>query len=175
MAEQTAVPTPAGAGLGDVDRPGLWRPVTCMAICAIGVGLSIYLTYLHYEPAAISCPLHSGIINCIKVLTSAQSVLFGIPIPFYGLAYFVAMFAMNLPAAWRSRSVWLARARLAAAVVGMCMVLYLVSQELVVIRNICLWCTGVHVLTFVLFLLVLTGWDDTGWARARWAEDDDAR
>ena len=154
--------------------PGpLWRPITCMVICLAGIGTSIYLTYLHYAPAAISCPLGGSFIDCSKVLTSAQSVLFGIPIPFYGMAFFVAMLLLSLPAAWRSTSKWVARGRLAAVVVGMCMVLYLVSQELITIRKICIWCTSVHVLTFVLFLLVLTGWEETGWARSSWVEVDE--
>jgi uncharacterized membrane protein len=46
------------------------------------------------------------------------------------------------------------------------MVIYLISQEALVLHVICLWCTGVHVLTFVLFLLVITGWEDTGYAQS---------
>jgi uncharacterized membrane protein len=36
------------------------------------------------------------------------------------------------------------------------MVLYLVAVELLVVRAICLWCTAVHVVTFGLFLAVLS-------------------
>jgi uncharacterized membrane protein len=45
-------------------------------------------------------------------------------------------------------------ARLALAVIGMGMVLYLLYSELFSIKAICLWCTGVHVVTFLVFLLV---------------------
>ncbi len=100
------------------------------------------------------------------MLTSPQSVIFGIPVPIYGLAFFVAMTALSLPAAWRSRSPWLARARLAAVVVGIGTVIYLISQEALTLHAICLWCTSVHVLTFALFLIVITGWDDTGYAQS---------
>jgi uncharacterized membrane protein len=46
--------------------------------------------------------------------------------------------------------------RLAATVVGMISVLYLLWAELFKIDAICLFCTGVHVLTFLLFALVAT-------------------
>jgi uncharacterized membrane protein len=38
------------------------------------------------------------------------------------------------------------------------MVLYLVYAELFIIHAICLWCSSVHVLTFIIFCLVVSGW-----------------
>ena len=143
----------------------LWRPLATGAISLAGIGISIYLLIVHYQPSALVCSTN-GVVNCEKVLTSPQSVIFGIPVPIYGLAFFVAMTALSLPAAWRSRSPWLARARLAAVVVGMGMVIYLISQEALTLHAICLWCTSVHVLTFALFLIVITGWEDTGYAQS---------
>ena len=155
-------------------RGPLWRPLACIGISLAGIAVSIYLTYVHYSPGALACPgSGKSFVDCQKVLTSAQSVLFKIPVPFYGLAFFIAMIVLNLPAMWRSESMWIARIRLGAAVVGMGMVLYLVSQEFIVIRNLCVWCTSVHILTFALFLIIITGWEQTGWARSRWADDGD--
>ena len=39
----------------------------------------------------------TGAINCTKVTTSPQSVIFGIPVAVLGLAYFVPMIALCLP------------------------------------------------------------------------------
>lgn len=155
-------------------RTSPWRSITCMVLSAAGFGLSIYLTYLHYEPHALSCPLggKGSVVDCQAVLTSTQSVLFAIPIPFYGLAFFVLMFAVNLPAAWRSTSRWVAWARVAAAIVGMVMVIYLISQEALALHKLCVWCTSVHIVTFAIFVLVLTGWNDTGWAQLLWDDDE---
>ena len=44
---------------------------------------------------------------------------------------------------------------LAMATVGVLFALYLVSAELLIIGNICLWCTSVHVVTFLLFVLII--------------------
>jgi uncharacterized membrane protein len=38
---------------------------------------------------------------------------------------------------------------------GMGMVFYLLYAELFSIKAICLWCTAVHVVTFLLFVLVV--------------------
>ena len=143
-----------------------WRPLVLGAICVAGVGISIYLAIVHYEPQALVCH-NSGAIDCFKVLTSPSSVVFGIPVPFYGLAYFIAMGALNLPAAWRAEAAWVAWARVAGAVAGIGMVIYLIYQEALVLHAICLWCTGVHILTFAMFLIIVASWYETGYARAR--------
>lgn len=148
-----------------------WRPILTTLICLAGVGMSGFLTWAHYfDQAAInnSCPLSSagGVVNCGAVTTSPESVIFGIPVALYGLVYMVVMLALCLPAAWRSPSAIVARGRLALAVAGMSFVLYLVAVELLELHLICLECTSVHVLQFVLFILVVTGWEDTGYAAA---------
>jgi len=40
-------------------------------------------------------------------------------------------------------------------IVGIGFVLYLVYTELFTLNHICLWCTSVHVVTFLLFVLIL--------------------
>ena len=148
-----------------VARVRLWRPLATGGISLAGIGISIYLLIVHYEPQALVCSTNS-LVNCEKVLTSPQSVIFHIPVPEFGIAFFLAMAALSLPAAWRSTSPWLARGRVAAVMVGMGMVLYLISQEALTLHAICLWCTSVHVLTFAMFLIVITGWEDTGYAQS---------
>jgi uncharacterized membrane protein len=44
--------------------------------------------------------------------------------------------------------------RLAFATIGVGFVAYLVYAELFVLDAICLWCTGVHVLTVALFAVI---------------------
>jgi uncharacterized membrane protein len=34
-------------------------------------------------------------------------------------------------------------------------ILYLIYTELITLRAICLWCTGVHITTFVLFVVLV--------------------
>ncbi len=155
-------------------RPALlrgqpWRPLALCAICLAGIGISIYLLIVHYEPQALICHA-GGVVNCEAVLKSPSSVIFGVPVPYFGLAYFVGMGVICLPAAWRSEAAWLAWGRLAAAVAGIGMVVYLVYQEAIVLHEICLWCTGVHVLTFAMFIIIISGWQETGYADALYSD-----
>lgn len=155
-----------------------WRPIATTLVCLVGLGLAGYLTWAHYFDQAIissSCPLGGGansFINCGKVTSSGPSIIFGLPVALYGLLYFIAMTVLCLPWAWRSPSMWVARLRLAAVVAGMGFVLYLVSVEFLELHALCIYCTGEHLLQFALFLLVLTGWYDTGYAQTQWQGEE---
>ena len=47
-------------------------------------------------------------------------------------------------------------ARLILSVAGVGMIIYLISAELFIIKAICLWCTSVHLITFLLFVMIVT-------------------
>lgn len=155
-----------------------WRPLAATLVCVAGLGLAAFLTWGHYfDQAAItkSCGAVevSSVINCGAVTTSAESVIFGLPVALYGLVYFVVMLGLCVPRAWRSPSRLVALGRVAASVVGMGFVLYLVAVEFLVVHHVCIYCTGVHLLEFALFLLVVTGWYDTGYAAGLYAYDEE--
>lgn len=138
-----------------------WRPYVVTALAVIGLGIATYLTLVHYDSSAVAlaCPLSSvshGVINCAKVTTSAESTLFGVPVALLGLIYFVVVLGVNLPPMWRPRYERLVPVRIVLACAGMAFVLYLVYSELFLVHAICLWCTGVHLTTFALFVIILT-------------------
>lgn len=139
------------------NRVPKWLATTCLVAAGAALAISLYLTIEHFASpsgAGLACPA-TGTINCVKVTTSPQSRFLGIPVALLGLAFYVGVFALNLPAMWRSSSSAVRWARLAAVSVGMAFVLWLIYAELYIIRLICLWCTAVHILTFVLFALTL--------------------
>jgi uncharacterized membrane protein len=106
----------------------------------------------------VGCPATSRI-NCLKVTTSSQSEIFGhIPVALTGLAYYIGMVALVTPWAWRAINPWVWRARLAGAIAGVGMVCYLVYVEAFQLKAICLYCTGVHIVTFLLFLAILAAY-----------------
>ncbi len=75
------------------------------------------------------------------------------------------------PWAWRSSREFVAPLRLASTIVSVGFISYLIYAELYVIHSICIWCTTVHVLTFIIFVLVVTGWDEA--IAARWPGGDE--
>ncbi len=134
----------------------LWLQLTTWILSFTGLGVSVYLTITHYDTAVTLACSDKGVVNCGLVTTSPQSMVFGIfPVAVLGLAFYVFLAVANSPWAWRSRYPQVAMVRLASMIVGIGFVLYLLYTELFTLDHICLWCTSVHVITFLLFVLIL--------------------
>ena len=137
-------------------RPTWLVPVS-LGLSVAGLAVSAYLTFEHFtDNSTLACSV-GGVVDCAKVTTSAWSYVLGIPVAVLGLLFFVVTTALCLPRAWRSSAAWLDPTRLGWLTVGLGMALYLVWAELYRIHAICLWCTAVHVITFVLWMVVLFG------------------
>jgi uncharacterized membrane protein len=168
-----------------------WLRLTTLGASLVGVGLSTYLTIAHLVGAHILACSNSGLVDCAAVTTSPESELFGIfPVAELGLAFYVFMTVINLPWVWRPEWRWLPargpftaarrralpeaawRIRLGSVVVGVLFILYLIYTELITLRTICLWCTYVHITTFVLFIILLA--QATFWGSPAKAAPDSA-
>jgi uncharacterized membrane protein len=136
------------------------RNIALLVCCVAGLGVSIYLTLTHYTKVVSLVCSNNGAINCEKVTTSPQSMVFGIPVAVLGLVFFVSMFVLVLPRIYERPELIIARLRLASSVVGIGFVLYLLYCELFIIHALCLWCSSVHLLTFIIFCLVVSGWPE---------------
>lgn len=132
-----------------------WVPSTSLVLSVLGLAVSVYLTYEHFTSSTtLACP-DTGALNCLKVTTSEQSAVFGVPVAVLGLLYFVAMLALS--ALWRMPRRDVRLARLATTGAGVLFVVWLVYAELFTLDAICLWCTAVHVLAVGLFAVTALG------------------
>jgi uncharacterized membrane protein len=149
--------------------------LTVFLLTLVGLGVSIYLTITHYDTSVTLVCSDKGLVNCEEVTTSSQSMVFGIfPVAVLGLAFYTFLTFVNSPWVWRwqqspprwvqglagftrfsSADAMIRWTRLGSLVVGMGFVLYLIYAELIQIGAICLWCTSVHVVTFLLFCLIV--------------------
>ncbi|MDO5535646.1 MAG: vitamin K epoxide reductase family protein [Propionibacteriaceae bacterium] len=132
-------------------------PLWVKLLWVVNVAVAIYLTYSHYAVgASLACP-EVGLVNCETVTTSKWAYLFGLPVALLGLLYGLAGLAFAL----FGRRLGLRRGRLVGLIytgLGVVFVLYLVWAEFVMLQQICLWCTVVHVVTAVLFIYYLTAY-----------------
>ncbi|HEV2934259.1 MAG TPA: vitamin K epoxide reductase family protein [Streptosporangiaceae bacterium] len=158
---QVAQLEPTDDGSATRSAVPLWMQIATFLLALAGLGVSIYLTIAHFTEAPLAGCSESGLVNCTKVTTSPQSYVFGIPVAVLGLAFYVAAVGLMSPWAWRASRREIHLARMASLVVGVGFVLYLLYAELFIIGSICLYCTSVHVITFVLFAL-------TAFAAAAW-------
>jgi uncharacterized membrane protein len=109
-----------------------WLRIGQIAVALAGVALAAYLTYVHYQPAALICTTGGG---CETVQQSKYAVLAGIPVAILGLAAWTAALVLAI---WDSE---LARTLLLAmALVALAFAVYLVVLQLFVIDAICTWC-----------------------------------
>jgi len=120
-----------------------------------GLGVSIYLTVVHYSTIQLACPANA-VVNCEQVLSSRFAVIAGssIPTSAAGIAWFgvsAGLAALLL----RSPRSGLEKAQLAWSAVGLLTVLYLVYIEIVQLGAICIWCSAAHALVLLIFLIAL--------------------
>lgn len=146
-----------------------WQVASVVVMAVIGIAVGIFLTTEHYAKVEPFCPT-VGPINCSSVLRSQYSVVpltgsagSGVPITVPGALFFLgtgALAIMMLVRAYRGQQeqTWLRPALLLLSLAGLLFVLYLVFAEIVLIHSICLWCTGVHILTLLTFMVALSLW-----------------
>lgn len=138
---------------------------TLLLMSVVGLGVSIYLTIVHYNSKVSLLCTTGGVVNCQSVTTSAYSVIPGtsIPVTIPGMLWFLALGTLA-GVGLRAAALSIAeppRLRLATmlwTLVGLVFVLYLVYCEIVLVQRLCEWCTVVHLLTLASFLIALTRW-----------------
>lgn len=133
--------------------------VLLLVLSLLGVGIAIYLTFVHYENIPLVCS-ESGIINCAQVLASSYAVVPGttLPITLPGLAWCAVSVALAIAGLYAGTGLWQRRIRVAQfilALSGLLAVLYLVYAEIVRLHTICAWCTAFHVIILLMFLITL--------------------
>jgi uncharacterized membrane protein len=143
--------------------PPFWLQVTSLVLAVLGLAISAYETYAHYNGShLLGCPSGAGgAFNCTAVITSSQSMVFNvIPVAVLGLAFYVFAVVIFSPWAWRFQGLGRITGRdvnivrLGSVIVGMGFVMYLIYAEFQ-INAICEYCTGVHVVTFLLFCITV--------------------
>ena len=129
-----------------------WPGLVGTAASVAGFGVAGYLTYEHYTGSTNLVCSDKGVVNCLAVTTSSYAKVAGVPVAVLGLIFFAVMLVLQLPTMWRRVGHVIRTMRMVWASVGLGTVVYLLYTELFKIDAICLWCTAVHVLTFVVFV-----------------------
>jgi uncharacterized membrane protein len=138
-----------------------WEPLWLTAIAPAGTAIALYLTATHANAVPLVCSINA-VVNCASVTHSSYSVIPGtsIPISILGVAWFLVsglLSSIALRAATRgiAEPSWLRAAHLVWAGPALVFVLYLVYVEIVVLHQICEWCTVVHLLVAATFVLAV--------------------
>jgi uncharacterized membrane protein len=120
-----------------------------------GLAVSAYLMATHYFAANVPLACSSsGIVDCEEVTTSAESMIGPLPVAVLGAIWFVALLVMVAAHRQWPYGPWM-WIQVGWAIGGLLFVFYLVYAELFLIGSICSWCTVVHAIVVVLFLLTI--------------------
>jgi len=120
-----------------------------LVLAVIGLGVAIYLTYVHYSGTPPACTAGE---SCLKVQTSRWSELAGVPVALIGLIGYVGILAGLLAPDRDETRV----ATLGMTLIGFLFSAYLTYRELFSIHAICEWCASSAVIMTLLLALSVT-------------------
>jgi uncharacterized membrane protein len=126
---------------GDRLRPAI------VLLALVGLGISGYLTYVHYAEIAPICASSGG---CERVQNSSYAELAGVPVALIGIVGYAAILAATLLPGEIAR---LGASSLALGGFGFS--IYLTYLELFEIDAICQWCVASAVVMSVLAVLTV--------------------
>lgn len=122
-----------------------------LILSLLGIALSGYLTYVHFNRSEGWCPTGGG---CYDVWDSEYSVVFGIPVALIGLLGYIALFGMSyLRLYYPDMGIVenFPTYMLVISVVGGAFSIYLTLIEIFVIQAVCDYCFS----AFVVMMAIL--------------------
>jgi uncharacterized membrane protein len=112
-------------------------------LAVVGLGVAIYLTYIHYAGIKPVCTAGT---SCLRVQSSVWSKLAGVPVALMGLIGYVGILAsLVVPDREQTR-----QATLVLTLIGFGFSAYLTYRELFSIHAICEWCASSAVILTLL-------------------------
>lgn len=133
------------------------RRMATALVALVGLFVALYLAL--YKAGVIGV-LACGAGSCDAVQLSKWATLIGLPVAYWGVAYYAFVLALAL-ASLQDRWAGSAPLLLTLLIVtgwGVVFSAYLTYLELFVIHAICRWCVGSAVIAVILFALVLLEW-----------------
>ncbi len=121
-----------------------------------GVGVSIYLTAVHFAGIPLACPTNAAI-NCEQVLSSSYAVVAGsaVPTSAAGIIWFAVSAALAGAVLSSHSAPFWSRLQVGWSALGLLTVLFLVYLEIVRLGAVCVWCSVAHALVLLIFLVAL--------------------
>jgi uncharacterized membrane protein len=141
--------------MGD-ERTARWPLIVALVLCVLGIGVSIYLSYIHYfvhtDPAYHSVCAIDAEVNCETVAQSPYSVLLGLPVSVWGLAAYALLTALCI---WglvpgRLHPGWPRGLLFFTSLLGLAASAALAYISFFRIESLCLFCLSLYVINLLL-------------------------
>ena len=126
-------------------------PLLAAIVALGGLADSIYLTVKHLTAGVVPCSIIDG---CEQVLTSSYAEFYGVPTAAFGVAAYIAAFALAIPAAFGNRRMWFLFGILVSVMtVFTGWLLYLQAYVIEAFCQFCLISAATTVSLFIIFLV----------------------
>ncbi len=117
-----------------------------LVLLVIGLADTLYLSFVEIYPnLPLFCP-HTKTVNCASVLASSYAFVFGIPLAFYALVWFLIAMLFFVMKARDARNIWF--------VMGLGGVIYSVSS-MSALGEICIYCSALDIILIAIAVLGL--------------------
>ena len=119
----------------------------------------VIIVYYTLKETLPFCPLQQSpgiVMNCDAVLESRYSMIFGIPLELFAVAYFIINLLLVYFIAFGNDRLFKASLKTLFGwrFLGIAIVPYLVFVELFLVRAICIYCTMMHVAIIADFIII---------------------
>jgi uncharacterized membrane protein len=125
-------------------------PIAMMALAFLGLAVAFYDAYAIYNGQSLWCP--PPINGCNEVANSPYGRIFGLPVGYFGVVYYLYMLGLALLLAFDPFSRGLRLGALAYAGLGVSFSIYFIYLQVAFIHAFCIYCVVSAITT--LFLLV---------------------
>jgi uncharacterized membrane protein len=133
-------------------RSGHAVRIALLILGLAGMGISGYLTYVHYRDINAICLFGA---KCDKVLTSVYAQMWGVPLALFGLLMYAGLTILGALNIFNriGRQDLVATGIYDMALTGTLFSLYLYYLEIFEIHAFCTWCIGSSIVMFSIFIL----------------------
>jgi uncharacterized membrane protein len=129
-------------------------PYLMLALALVGICVAFYDAYQLYNGQALWCP--PPINGCNEVANSPYARIFGLPVGYYGVVYYLYMFGLAALLAFDPFSRGLRFAAVAYSTLGTCFSIYFMYLQIAFIHAFCIYCLVSAVTTLLLFIAALS-------------------
>jgi uncharacterized membrane protein len=130
-----------------------YAPYVLLALALVGIAVAFYDAYQLYNGQALWCP--PPINGCNEVANSPYARIYNLPVGYFGVVYYLYMFALAALLAFDPYSRGLRFAALAYCALGACFSIYFMYLQIAFIHAFCIYCLVSAVTTLLLLIAAL--------------------
>src|SRR5665811_1460860 len=130
-----------------------YAPYVLLALALVGIAVAFYDAYELYNGQTLWCP--PPINGCNEVANSPYARIYGLPVGYYGVVFYLYMFGLAALLAFEPFSRALRLGALGYAALGVGFSIYFMILQIAFIHAFCIYCLGSAVTTLLLLIAAL--------------------